>query len=148
MGVPAPNNVGRVLVVDHDEATLKQMSATLETLGCRVLTTTDAAEGLRLLKTKDVELIIAELRISPISGDVLLACARAMRPDVRRVILAAPEDVPEATAMIGSVGLMALVTKPWNDDALRGLVVQGLVRRNTMRPPLAAPRHNGIAYVS
>ena len=147
MGVPAPNNVGRVLVVDHDRAVLEHMRTTLETLGCEVLTATEAAEGLRLLKTRDVELIIAELRMNPISGDVLLACAHAVRPDVRRVIMAVPEDVPEATALISSAGLMALVTKPWNDDALRGLVVQGLVRRNAMRPPRCAPHHVRPAYV-
>lgn len=148
MGIPVPNDVGRILVVDHDRAVLEHMRATLETLGCKVLTATEATEGLRLLKTQDVELILAELRMSPISGEVLLACAHAVRPDVRRVIMAAPEDVAEATALISSAGLMALVTKPWNDDALRGLVVQGLIRRNAMRPPRAASHHIRPASVS
>lgn len=147
MGVPAPNNVGRVLVVDHDEAALCRMRGTLETLGCHVVTTTDGAEGLRLLKTTDVELVLAELRMSPIAGDVLLACAHVVRPDVRRVLLAASTDIAQATASIDCVGLMALVTKPWNDEALRSLVLQGLIRRNAMRPARASAHGVNPAYI-
>ena len=147
MTVRATDSVGRVLVVSHDEALLARMSAALETLGRSVLTTTDPIEGLRLLRTKDVELIIAELRMTPIAGVALLSCAYAARPDVRRVIMAAPEDVP-ATAMIDTVGLMALAIEPFSgDDAATAPVVQGLLRRRatTVRRPVPVPQEHAYA---
>ena len=146
MTVRAMDSEGRILVVSHDEAMLARMSTALETLGRTVVTTTDPIEGLRLLRTKDVELIIAELQMTPISGVALLACGYAARPDVRRVLLAAPEDIPAAAA-IGTVGLMALAIKPFSgDDASRAPVVQGLLRRSSVRAPVAVSHESRLAY--
>lgn len=73
------------------------------------------------MRTGEVSVLVADYRMPGMSGTMLLQLAKAFSPRTRRIMLT---GYPGETLLIsaGEVGLRDLVGKPWDDEALKGLI--------------------------
>ncbi|MDZ4255796.1 MAG: EAL domain-containing protein [Sulfuritalea sp.] len=111
-----------LLLVDDEAGILNSLKRLLRRDGYRVLTTTDPAEGLELLATNDVQVIISDQRMPQMSGTEFLSRVKGLHPDAIRIILSGYTDLQSITDAINHGAIWRFLTKPWEDDVLRKLV--------------------------
>lgn len=91
----SPTHRPVILCVDDDSAQLSVHAAVLSSAGYEVLTATNAAAGLHLLTHNLVELVICDHVMHDLSGTVLLAEMKRIKPNVRVVLFSGLPDAPE-----------------------------------------------------
>jgi response regulator RpfG family c-di-GMP phosphodiesterase len=79
-------------------------------------------EALRRLEREVFDVVVSDLRMPGMSGIELLAAARRLRPEARRLLVSGYADFESAMDAINEVGVDRLVLKPWQNDELRGAV--------------------------
>jgi thioredoxin reductase (NADPH) len=111
-----------ILAVDDDPAVLGAVERDLQRhyrADYRILTAGSGAEGLETAKVlaarnTPVALFLVDQRMPGLSGIELLAEARTLHPDARRVLLTAYADTDVAIAGINEIGLDHYLMKPWD----------------------------------
>jgi DNA-binding NtrC family response regulator len=121
--------MARILVVD-DEATLTTMlRLLLETEGHTVRTTERGQVAAEWLRTTDeaIDLMITDMRMSPLTGMDLLRLAREVRPAMPVILLtayASRETAEEARQL----GAFAYLPKPFQMPKLLAAVNEALAK--------------------
>jgi response regulator RpfG family c-di-GMP phosphodiesterase len=120
-----------VLYVD-DEPSLCRAFARLfrEDDKLAVSTANSPEEALTLLGGASYGVIVSDLRMPGMSGLELLATARRRAPNIRRLLVSGYADFEAALDAINEVGVDRLLTKPWQNEEVRGAVqaAAGVVR--------------------
>jgi response regulator RpfG family c-di-GMP phosphodiesterase len=107
-----------LLLVDDEERILAALRRTLRREGFEILCAESPARGLALLEERAVDVILSDHKMPGMSGLAFLARAARLRPGAARLLITGwPEEVP--TAELASVGVRALVPKPWDDAELK-----------------------------
>jgi response regulator RpfG family c-di-GMP phosphodiesterase len=107
-----------LLLVDDEERILSALRRTLRREGYEILLAESATAALRILSERPVDVILSDHKMPGISGVQLLARAAELQPkSVRMLITGWTEAIPPER--MEEVGICALVTKPWNDAALK-----------------------------
>jgi signal transduction histidine kinase len=114
-----------VLVIDDEPASRRAVTRALAD-ECRVLTAASAAEGLALLTSEPVALMIVDQRMPVMSGTELLAQTAVQHPDVIRVLLTGYSGLDTLVDAINQGHVYYYVTKPWEPGELRLVVRRGL----------------------
>jgi response regulator RpfG family c-di-GMP phosphodiesterase len=114
----------RLLIVDDEERILAALRRALRREGYDILTAGSAQEALRLLSCSAVDIILSDHKMPGMDGMELLAEAAERRPSAARLLITGwTEAVPRE--LLESVGIAALIPKPWDDahlkDTLRSL---------------------------
>jgi DNA-binding NtrC family response regulator len=110
--------MSRILLVDDELNILTVLSTLLKTEGYDILTARDAEKAHELIRTtQDLDLMIADIRMSPINGMELLKWSRAERPEVSVIMLTAFGSVDTAIDAM-KMGAFDYVTKPFKVDEL------------------------------
>ena len=116
-----------VLLVDDEASILSALRRTLRREGYEILTAESGPEALEALAREPVDLVVSDQKMPGMSGTRLLAEVAARRPRVARVVLTGwPEEIPcEERA---SLGIRALIPKPWDDAELKATLRAHLPR--------------------
>lgn len=111
----------RVVCVDDEPHILAALARLLREEPYEVRTTADPEEALSWLRGGQVSVLVADYRMPGMSGTMLLQLAKAVSPRTRRIMRT---GYPGETLLIsaGEIGLMELVGKPWDDEALKRLI--------------------------
>ena len=120
--------MGRILVVEDDEALKRVAQGQLERNGHQTAAAMDVAEALDVLRRQPVDLVLSDLHLPDMSGMELLKRVRMEYPETAVVIMTAYgtiETAIEATRM----GAYDYITKPIHPDELKTLVNRVLERR-------------------
>jgi len=84
-----------------------------------VLTASGADEALKILESNEnVVVLVADQRMPKTSGVELCARAKALRPDVVRMIATAYADIHEAIEAINHGHVVRYIVKPWRNEEL------------------------------
>ena len=95
----------RVLIVDDEPAIARALAIACERAGYEALSTTSGEQAQRLLERERVDVLVVDLRIPDVRGDVLFHLATAVQPHLARQTLFITGDVtPRAHALIGACG--------------------------------------------
>jgi response regulator RpfG family c-di-GMP phosphodiesterase len=107
-----------LLIVDDEERILAALRRTLRREGFEILCAESPARALALLEERAVDVILSDHKMPGMSGLAFLARAARLRPGAARLLITGwPEEVPPAE--LASVGVRALVPKPWDDAELK-----------------------------
>ncbi len=116
-----------VLYVDDEEKSLKNFMRAFEDQ-FRILTATNAQDGLKLLEQhkEEIGLLMTDQRMPGEKGVWLLEKARQMQPRIIRILATAYADMDAAIAAVNTGAIYKYVTKPWDPPQLENTLKRGL----------------------
>lgn len=127
---PAPSaHTWVVLCVDDEPNILSALRRLLRPSGYRVLVAESGAEGLELMASEQVDLVISDMRMPNMDGAAFLAAVKAGWPDVVRILLTGYADMASTIDAINRGEIFRYVTKPWVDSDMLLSLRQGLERK-------------------
>ena len=113
----AAMNAGRltVLLVEHDDLIRTSTTELLQDLGHSVIEARTAAEAMRVLSATPIDVLVTDLGLPDISGDVFAAEARMLHPDLRIVFATGSALAPHVA---GDGITPVLLLKPYDVHGL------------------------------
>jgi diguanylate cyclase (GGDEF)-like protein/PAS domain S-box-containing protein len=131
---PEPEELGdqgTLLIVDDEEGVRNALRRLLRRDGYRLLLAANAEEALELMALNQVDVVISDQRMPGTSGTELLSALRHMYPDTVRMVISGYTDVTSVTEAVNSGAIYKFVSKPWDDEQLRGFIAEAFrVRRS------------------
>ncbi|WDT73298.1 MAG: response regulator [Candidatus Manganitrophus sp.] len=115
-----------LLFVDDEENILHALRRIFRKEPYEILTAVSAKEGLSLIESHPVALIISDHRMPEMEGTEFLAKVRERKPDIMRIMLTGYADMKAAVEAINQSQVYRYISKPWNDDDLRLTVREAL----------------------
>ncbi len=126
-----------ILCVDDEAYILKALTRLFRDEPYRVLTATSGQAGLELLqRSAGIGLILRDQRMPAMTGTGFLVAARALAPDIPRIILTAYSEESIAVAAINQGGAYRYLLKPWNEKELLLAVRDGVQRYRLLQENL------------
>ena len=123
----------KILVVDDEPDNLDLLYRTFYR-EYQVLRAESGAAALEILaRERDVAVIISDQRMPGMSGTEFLSLTATQYPDAIRIILTGYTDVEDLVEAINSGKVFKYVTKPWESEALQGVVRQALDTHNVLK---------------
>jgi len=117
-----------LLMVDDEARILTALRRTLRREGYELLTAGTAAEAIRVLEERPVDLILSDQKMPGMSGLALLAEVARRQPTVARLLITGwTEAVPPEE--LKKLDVKALVPKPWEDAELKQVLRDVLAAR-------------------
>lgn len=114
-------NRQRLLIVDDEAPVLAALNRAVRHRYGQALvvdTQVDAAAALELLRVRDFELVISDLRMPAMDGLTFLRKAAQLRPHMVRMVLTGSSDFETAQQAINEAGAFRYLCKPWCDEDL------------------------------
>ena len=124
-----PSPAYRLLCVDDEPGILSSLRRVFRSSNYDVLTANSGAEGLQLLETERVDLIISDMRMPEMDGAHFLAQAKQRWPDSVRILLTGYADIESTVDAINKGEIYRYISKPWNNDDLLLVVRHALERK-------------------
>lgn len=118
-----------VLTVDDEPSVLSALRRVFRAQGIKTLQATSAAEGLVLLASNQVDMVISDMRMPEMDGAQFLERVRAHDESIVRILLTGYADISSTVAAINKGAIHRYIAKPWDDNDLVLAVREGLVRR-------------------
>ena len=116
----------KVLIVDDEENILHALTRLFRKEEYDILTAKSGEEGLEILDSHDIDLIISDLKMPIMNGVEFLAQAKERNPDALRIMLTGQADIKAMLDAIDQGEVYRFLLKPWNDDELRITIKQAL----------------------
>ncbi len=115
-----------ILLVDDEEGILRALQRLFKSLDLTILTASNGADALILLKNSKVSLIISDQRMPGMTGVELLTKSREIHPDAIRILLTGYADIESTMSAINSGAIKYYITKPWEDELLLSRIRESL----------------------
>ena len=107
----------KILLVDDEPRILTLLHSVLRTEGLEAVSAKDGPTAMALLKAQKFDLMISDIRMSPMDGMELFRAARAECPDIPVILLTAYGSVETAIEAMKN-GAFDYLTKPFKVDEL------------------------------
>jgi len=121
--------VATLLCVDDEPNILSALRRTFHPDHYRILTAASGAEGLHLLNSETVDLIISDMRMPEMNGAQFLTRVREAWPDTVRILLTGYADIGSTIEAINQGEIYRYIPKPWDDQEVRLVVRHALERK-------------------
>lgn len=139
--------MSRVLIVDDEPRILSLLHCLLKNEGLEVVSEHDGAAAIQRIRTEQFDLILTDIRMTPVDGMQVFRVARAERPDTPVIFLTAYGAISTAIeAMKG--GAFDYLTKPFKVDELLVTIRRALTYRSLVaeRDQLKQQLENSYAF--
>ncbi len=113
-----------LLYVDDEENNLISFKATFR-IKYNVITATSAAEGMKLLDQKPVEIIITDQRMPSMTGIEFLEKVLEKYPDPIRILLTGFSDIDAVIDAVNKGKIYHYLNKPWDEAQLDSAIQTG-----------------------
>ena len=107
-----------LLLVDDEPPILASLKRLFRREGYTILTAGSGMEGLQLLASGEIGVVISDARMPEMSGGEFLGKVREMYPDTVRMMLSGYTDLKAVTSAVNRGELFCFLTKPWDDAEL------------------------------
>jgi CheY-like chemotaxis protein len=131
--------VARVLVLDDEDEVRSVLMRALQRAGHEVLEAADGREGLDVVRTQAIDLVVTDLVMPEVDGLEFMRELARRRPGIP-VIAISGGGVWDARSLLevaGALGALRTLSKPFELDAFLSLVAEALA---TKSPPGEGPR--------
>lgn len=116
----------KVLCVDDERNVLDGFAVNLRK-ECEVVPALSGAEALQTLAADStIAVVVSDMRMPGMDGATVLARARALRPDVPRILLTGQADMAAAIAAVNGGQLFRFLTKPCPRDQLQATILAAI----------------------
>ena len=116
-GGPTPKGVlprAQVLVVDDEPAICRALEVALTHAGFEVKTTTSGGDAQAILSARPIDVLVVDLLMPEMRGDVLYHLATALQPHLRQATIFLTGDVTKrAQELIAACGGRYYIAKPF-----------------------------------
>ena len=111
-----------LLLVDDEPNVLAALRRVLRRDGYRILTADSGPQGLQLLASNPVDIIVSDQRMPGMTGVEFLRQAKTLYPNTIRIVLSGHTELRSVTDAINEGAIYRFLTKPWDDGQLRGVI--------------------------
>jgi diguanylate cyclase (GGDEF)-like protein/PAS domain S-box-containing protein len=108
-----------LLLVDDEPNILAALKRQMRGAGCRILTAPGGQQGLELLETEQVDVIVSDQRMPGMTGVEFLRAVKNSHPDTVRMVLSGFTELQSVTDAVNEGAIYKFLTKPWDDTLLR-----------------------------
>ncbi len=109
---------GVILIIDDEEFVRKALIRALRDEPYEVIEAEDARTALQILREKDVDIVISDLKMPGLNGLSLLKIVKDHYPDIIRIMLTGFGDMDTAIRATNEAEVFRFFTKPWNRKEL------------------------------
>lgn len=121
-----------VLFVDDEKNILNSLVRLFRREGYNILTADSGREGLDILKSAKVAVLVSDHRMPGMDGAEFLARAKEVSPSSIRFMLTGYADITAVVSAINKGEVYRYITKPWNDDELKLVIREAVERHNLL----------------
>ena len=114
-----------VLVVEDDQSLLEALGDTLALGGFKVHCATNGAAALALLEQQSVDMVVSDIQMKPMDGQVLMGRIKAKYPDLPVLLMTAYGTIQKAVAAMRD-GAVDYLVKPFEAEVLVSTVARYL----------------------
>jgi DNA-binding NtrC family response regulator len=107
--------VASILLVDDDDMILTVLSVYLRSEGHDIVTALDGNKAMAIVQSTQLDLVISDLRMNPISGLELLKMIKAEKPALPVILLTAFASAKTAREA-DQLGAFGYLSKPFTND--------------------------------
>jgi CheY-like chemotaxis protein len=108
-----------LLLVDDEANILSALKRLLRRDGYDILTAMSAEQGLEMLASHRVDVIISDQLMPGMSGVEFLRRVKTLHPETVRLVLSGYTDLQAVTDAINEGAIYKFLSKPWDDGILR-----------------------------
>lgn len=116
-----------ILVVDDEPDVVKSVQDLLR-FDYKVLGATRASEGMRLLETEEVHVVMSDQRMPEMTGVQFLDKVRGVYPEAVRLLFTGYADIKAVIDAINQGNVYRYITKPWDPDELQSVIREAVNR--------------------
>ncbi|MFA5983107.1 MAG: response regulator [Methylococcaceae bacterium] len=117
-----------ILLVDDEANITSALKRTLRRDGYHILIANSGAEGLELLASHEVGVIISDQRMPHMTGVDFLRKVKTLYPKTFRMVLSGYTELESVTSAINEGAIYKFLTKPWDDEQLRDNIREAFQR--------------------
>ena len=121
------------LFVDDESKILSSIRRLIRPLKLQAYFAESGAEGLRILEEHEVDLVVSDMRMPEMDGAQFLAEVKKRWPKTVRVLLTGYADMASTIEALNKGGIYRYVSKPWEDEELRDIILDGIKLRRLER---------------
>ncbi len=123
LATPEPAESSRtLLLVDDEPNILSAVRRCLRSEPYRILNARNASEGLALLASNEIQVILCDQRMPGMSGTEFFGRVKALHPDTVRIVLSGYTELETIIQAINAGAIYKFLTKPWDDEQLRAQI--------------------------
>jgi len=116
----------RILFVDDEQNILNAVKRLFISDPVEVLTASSALEGMELMKINTVSVVVSDNMMPGMNGIDFLEWTKTVSPDSVRILMTGYADLHSAIESINRGEVFRFVTKPWDDNELRQIVLDSI----------------------
>ena len=114
-----------ILVVDDEPDVVKSVQDLLR-LDYRVLGATRASEGIKIMQTEEVHVVMSDQRMPEMTGVQFLDRIKGEHPAAIRLLFTGYADITAIIDAINQGNIYRYITKPWDPDELQQVIRQAV----------------------
>jgi diguanylate cyclase (GGDEF)-like protein/PAS domain S-box-containing protein len=118
-----------LLLVDDEESIVSSLKRLLRRDGYHIVTATSGEQGLQRLAENAVDVILSDQRMPGMTGVEFLRRAKELYPETVRMVLSGYTELQSITDAINEGAIYKFLTKPWDDERLRGHIAEAFSSR-------------------
>lgn len=123
---------GKILLVDDEKDLLEWLSVVLEKEGYSVRSTVSAEEALKIFRAEQFDMIISDIRMTPVSGIELLRQVKNHNPEIIVLMITAYASVDTAIKAL-RYGAYDYLIKPFKLDDIKLVIKKAFSQREFLR---------------
>lgn len=118
-----------LLFVDSELSILQLLQRIFLKKGYNVYLSNSCENALILLKHQSIDLIVADMRMPLMNGDIFLKIVEKKWPKTRRILIAEFAGINKLISVINDGSIDSFITKPWDPEKLCQ-IISTLLNRN------------------
>jgi PAS domain S-box-containing protein len=134
----------RVLLVDDEPLVLSSYGRTLRPVEAEIILAAGPEEGLEVLESRSIDVVIADYRMPTMNGDAFLELVRDRWPATVRLLNTAYADLQVVEEVVRRGGIFRFLTKPCDAEKLRGAVRDALAEHQRLAADQAHSKQLGL----
>lgn len=118
-----------LLLVDDEESIVSSLKRLLRRDGYDIITANSGPQGLQRLAEHEVDVILSDQRMPGMMGVDFLRRAKELYPKTVRMVLSGYTELQSITDAINEGAIYKFLTKPWNDELVRGHIKEAFQQK-------------------